>query len=459
VSSAGLPAGPSIPGWTPPATYIGNASGFEVGAEVVGCTFDGGYTAGLSFRRVSEVFVDHFTSRRAFGDGINAENCPRDVIFNNLLVEDATDDLATIKGDVSTIAAGTINAVIDGATVRRGDAKGISFINIASGKIANVYVEKTNGQGIAVWNDPGFPSLGPANKVRVSDFNVTDAGQWFGADPALYLSDLSGGTSGTGPNHGLYFRNGQHLKASDGMIFNSAGRGVYAEEAGNAVAFDGIEVDTAGAEACVIGNVATTDRTKFRDVRVSGFRSKDTIGGMSIGSATLVNVSDLQIKEYGAGGRRALQLGNVEKTILSPPYVFENTDGGDATVLQTGTNLNVMIVPGLEFDGSGVRTYGYQAQDVSYAASITPNLDLGKMIVVGAMTGPLSVQVPTNIRGGRVLFEFKQDGTGGRVITFAGGYKTNWTPSTAANAVNMIEFVYDHSTGFWRQIAVTTGLT
>ncbi|MNF80840.1 hypothetical protein D3C84_630930 [compost metagenome] len=76
-----------------------------------------------------------------------------------------------------------------------------------------------------------------------------------------------------------------------------------------------------------------------------------------------------------------------------------------------------------------------------------------------ALTGNTTINVPANGRfhtGLEMVFILKQDATGGRVVSFASGYKTNWTPDTTANKTNVIKFKYDGTN--WIQMSVTTGI-
>lgn len=100
-------------------------------------------------------------------------------------------------------------------------------------------------------------------------------------------------------------------------------------------------------------------------------------------------------------------------------------------------------------------------QGIAYAASITPDPTLGDTVQVGLLTGAMTVANPAQAwTGARLTFTFQQDATGGRVVTFGSQYKTNWTPSTSANARNTITFECDGSSGspVWIQVASAVGM-
>lgn len=86
-------------------------------------------------------------------------------------------------------------------------------------------------------------------------------------------------------------------------------------------------------------------------------------------------------------------------------------------------------------------------QSVAYAASITPDQYKGELVVVGALTGNLTVNAPADPQlGQRLRFAFTQDGTGSRTITWNSAFVLNsWTVESAASAKSTIAFVYDGS--------------
>jgi hypothetical protein len=88
---------------------------------------------------------------------------------------------------------------------------------------------------------------------------------------------------------------------------------------------------------------------------------------------------------------------------------------------------------------------GYQT--VAYAATITPDQYKGEILIVGALTGNLTIAAPAEpYVGQRLRFRFLQDATGSRTITWNGVFVTNgWTVQSAANARSAVAFLYDGS--------------
>ncbi|HVS78815.1 MAG TPA: glycosyl hydrolase family 28-related protein [Candidatus Saccharimonadales bacterium] len=96
-------------------------------------------------------------------------------------------------------------------------------------------------------------------------------------------------------------------------------------------------------------------------------------------------------------------------------------------------------------------------QSVAYASSITPDPYAGSEIIVGTLTGALTVNAPSNGHtGSHLRFVFTQDSTGGRVVTWNSAFKTNWSPTTTNGKVNTIDFIYDGT--HWIQVGAAVGL-
>lgn len=94
---------------------------------------------------------------------------------------------------------------------------------------------------------------------------------------------------------------------------------------------------------------------------------------------------------------------------------------------------------------------------IAYAASITPDAAKGETIIVGTLTGNITVNNPTGAREGMWLrFDFTQDGGGGHTVSFGSSFLVNWTPSTTGGDRNTISFRFDGTN--WVQMGAATGL-
>ncbi len=99
--------------------------------------------------------------------------------------------------------------------------------------------------------------------------------------------------------------------------------------------------------------------------------------------------------------------------------VFDLTRmGGDVL---TGSSVWMVSTGGTpSFNVRGVAT----PQALAYAAAPAPNLALGNVVVLGTLTGAAAMANPTNVppAGEEVTFQFTQDATGGRAVTWGTNY-------------------------------------
>lgn len=98
---------------------------------------------------------------------------------------------------------------------------------------------------------------------------------------------------------------------------------------------------------------------------------------------------------------------------------------------------------------------------VAYAATVTPDYSQGSYMLLGALTGDVTINNPTNMAVGQSLrIRILQDGTGGRAVTFgtSGDDKIQFTGTltTTLNTVSLVELVYE-STNRWRGYILFTG--
>ena len=83
-------------------------------------------------------------------------------------------------------------------------------------------------------------------------------------------------------------------------------------------------------------------------------------------------------------------------------------------------------------------------QAVAYAAAITPDANAGNRVDVGALTGNITVNAPSNPQQGQVLeIAFTQDATGSRAITWNAVFKAQTLTAGGANTKAIYSFRYD----------------
>lgn len=106
---------------------------------------------------------------------------------------------------------------------------------------------------------------------------------------------------------------------------------------------------------------------------------------------------------------------------------------------------------------------------VAYASTITPNTATTKILKVGALTGNVTLAIPSGTPYDQQVIEivWLQDGTGGRTLTLATGYdipssSTLSSPIsqanfTAANARTRMAIQYDSASGKWDVVSFVPG--
>jgi hypothetical protein len=120
------------------------------------------------------------------------------------------------------------------------------------------------------------------------------------------------------------------------------------------------------------------------------------------------------------------------------------TQGKRAILYADGTN-----VVGALTDPAHLPTGA--AQSIAYAASITPDAALGERVIVGVLTGNLTINAPTKPHpAGMLVFCFTQDATGGRTITWNALFKKAADGAGAANQKGATSFIYDGDS--WMQV-------
>ena len=217
--------------------------------------------------------------------------------------------------------------------------------------------------------------------------------------------------------------------------------------------------------------------TEASDVEVSDFVSDNCTGrGVNGTSAARVRFSNgvLRNSNYGAAGTDyEMRLTDCTDWEVSGVTVVHTdaTSKSVGLVQEVGTSdrnrfidcpikdtvASYTIIASLLGTGSQFGNTIRTRQAIAYAASIFPSLLRGEIVDVGTLTGNIGVGVPTSAaRGLRLTFNFTQDATGGRTVTWNAVFKVNWTPDTAANKRNTITFEYDGTN--WVQVSAAVGL-
>lgn len=130
--------------------------------------------------------------------------------------------------------------------------------------------------------------------------------------------------------------------------------------------------------------------------------------------------------------------------------VFANNTGGFGVRVIGASGTGVIVGDGkiaiVQCDGTNVRMMqtNQDTQDIAFAASITPNAAAGQRIIVGTLTGNITINAPTApSKGAKLSFNFTQDATGSRTLTWNAAFKKGTDVLGAANQKAAIEYIYD----------------
>lgn len=99
---------------------------------------------------------------------------------------------------------------------------------------------------------------------------------------------------------------------------------------------------------------------------------------------------------------------------------------------------------------------GRKQQTISYAATIAPDYLLGSSVLVGQLTGNITINAPTNAKAGQsMLIRLVQDGAGGRTVSTGANVLLTGAVTTTGNTVTLLQFEFDGSK--WRGFIRFTG--
>lgn len=171
--------------------------------------------------------------------------------------------------------------------------------------------------------------------------------------------------------------------------------------------------------------------------------------GATVGALTVTGLLTAQAGETVAGG---LTVSTGGATVTAGGLTVS---AGGASITGTLAAVNAETVGGLLSANGGLAITGslqHSTQTIAFASTITPNAASGEIVLVGALTGNITVANATSPATGQVMtFVFTQDATGGRTVSWGTAYKTAWTPPGVASEIATISFVYDGTN--WQQRA------
>lgn len=234
-------------------------------------------------------------------------------------------------------------------------------------------------------------------------------------------------------NVGFEFNGGRHITFAGCSSYGSAvaeWRLVYCQH----VAFDG----------CVARDFGSTAGVVLRSC--SYVRGDVIIDGCAVaGEQTGLWVEDDDAASYPHHIDLRVTV-SAESSAQPLKYALATRRLGDQVRLrvQTGT---VTVAAYRNVAGAGAETADIRIgnpdgiQQVPYAATITPNPLRGGIVVVGQLTGPLTVANPTeSIPGATMEMHLQQDGTGGRAVTFGSQFQAGAVVAASAGARTVLRW-------------------
>ena len=289
--------------------------------------------------------------------------------------------------------------------------------------------------------------------IGVADPSVTNSATFYIQTTNLYASHFvfrdmliaNGGAGGTGSS---YFE--INMAGAGGPYGKIVLDGIYAE--GGTPKY-GLRVSTdAGTARTLTGLTLVNSALNSASVAFLYGEDNTTISDSNIENNYIATASSVYNFDFNKLQYR-LQNFTVRNHAFQNDIIFDDDTNG--AVLNLGTaNKNRVFY---QKSGTGITSaYGALVAADSFATSYTPDLAAGGVLKI-ILTDNVTINAPVNGKSGVELTLFMtQDGTGGRVVTWNGAYKTNWTPNTTAGKVNIITFVYD-GTNWWQKTA-STGL-
>jgi Pectate lyase superfamily protein len=195
----------------------------------------------------------------------------------------------------------------------------------------------------------------------------------------------------------------------------------------------------------------------------------------------ILNVIGGKYATANTGATTLMSLNNSQGTILNPymsapsgansltslinctnsPVVNAWTITGQSRSVMVGTLPTTLLVCDQPYiiNWQGVAQKTLSIQQPTFATSYTPDPTLGRVRMT--LTGNITVNNPTVglLDGTELTFEWRQDGTGTRTVTYGGNFKTGGRPAmnTGANTYTVDRFQYDSTNGVWHWYAGVTG--
>jgi len=263
---------------------------------------------------------------------------------------------------------------------------------------------------------------------------------------------------------GILLVDGVLTSIADGTVALSASTTNYVEATRAGVVSKNTTGFTAGQIPLYTVVTGASTITSYTDQRLTNPRrtgrlSKSVAGGSDV-TLTAAEARN-EILEFT--GALTANINVIVPTVADQWTVYNNTTGAFTLKVKTAAGTGIFVLQGrrtlLYGDGTNVvladsdPTQGPATnQDIAYAASITPDASLGERVIVGILTGNITINAPANPRkGGKLEFVFEQDGTGARIITWNSAFKKAADGAGTAGQKTASSYIYDGA--HWVQVS------
>lgn len=206
-------------------------------------------------------------------------------------------------------------------------------------------------------------------------------------------------------------------------------------------------------EIVTISGVITAMNDRRFDI--PDFRGR--VAGISVTTADVtLSAAQARNEQVTFSGALTADRNVIVPTLVKRYTVFNGCTGGTAPllyrlVIKTSAGTGVEVPRGswveAECDGTNVIaiTPSQFVQTLVYAATLgAHDATNGERLVVGVLTGNITIPAPTNPRIGQELaYSFTQDATGARTITWNAAFKKAADGAGTANQVSRTRYFYD----------------
>jgi hypothetical protein len=420
--------------------------------------------------------------------GLSADNCaqggiPADTVFGSLETGGGAADLTTIV-DFRIKASANNGISVNGPTqLFDGNINGFVGAPIVwQSNQATSIVVNVGGFNPSIRQNPAFaasftPNLANGTNISVGaltgniTINAPTPSQTSGQ--LLTLVFLQDGTGGRTATWNAVFKTafqpapGANAISSITFMFD----GTNWQQIGGQVAVDQV------GNAAVVGTLSVTGILKATSTIQQSFGGggdaywdagggaginhfRTNAGGTEVARITSTGQLEALLQLYPGAEASGLQ---TTGGILHATGVPSNANGNNNDWCISDNGKIYFRTGGVWVEASTLFSTVIVAKDLrrsrqapAFNASLTVDATAGEMVSVGALTGNITINAPTNAASGqRLMFVLLQDGTGGRTVVWNAVFKQSWSDTgNTLNKVSKIAFQYDGTN--WQQDGAQT---